>query len=73
MGGRDNLDREDNGLSSAIYREGAYEWWYAHDLGTAGWLAVVLHLLAVPVAVATILYVSRLTALQEARRSGLTT
>ncbi|MEW2704390.1 DUF4328 domain-containing protein [Streptomyces koyangensis] len=69
----DNLDREDNGLSSAIYREGAYEWWYAHDLGTAGWLAVVLHLLAVPVAVATILYVSRLTALQEARRSGLTT
>ncbi|MGV9659818.1 protein kinase domain-containing protein [Streptomyces koyangensis] len=68
----DNLHYESS-ESSAIYGDDAYESWYAHELGTAGWLAVVLHLLAVPVVVATALYVSRLTALQEARRSGLTT
>lgn len=64
----DNLNYESGGN----FEDDTYESWYTHELGTAGWLAVVLHLLVVPIVVATALYVSRLTALQQARRGGLT-
>ncbi|EHM25242.1 DUF4328 domain-containing protein [Streptomyces anulatus] len=64
----DNLNYEKRG----IFGNDDYEWWYTHELGTIGWIAVVLHLLVVPIVVATALYVSRLTALQQVRRSSLT-
>lgn len=64
----DNLNYE---ISGSL-EKATYESWYTHELGTAGWLAVVLHLLVVPIVVATALYVSRLTALQQARRGSLT-
>ncbi|MFI1896901.1 hypothetical protein ACH41D_31400 [Streptomyces globisporus] len=50
-----------------------FDRWYTHELGTTGWLAVILHLLVVPIVVATALYVSRLTALQQVRRGSLKT
>ncbi|WP_239477415.1 DUF4328 domain-containing protein [Streptomyces sp. CS147] len=63
----DNLKSESSGTSGVDY-----DWWYTHELGTTGWLAVTLHLLVVPIVLATALYVSRLTALQQARRGSLT-
>ncbi|MFD5348447.1 DUF4328 domain-containing protein, partial [Streptomyces anulatus] len=64
----DNLGYESSGSSA----NDTYESWYTHELGTIGWLAVVLHFLVVPIVVATALYVSRLTALQQVRRGSLT-
>ncbi|MER6017739.1 protein kinase domain-containing protein [Streptomyces anulatus] len=64
----DNLGYESSGSSA----NDTYESWYTHELGTIGWLAVVLHFLVVPIVVATALYVSRLTALQQVRRGSST-
>ncbi|MER7195681.1 protein kinase domain-containing protein [Streptomyces flaveolus] len=61
----DNFVHHDNGLA---YESDAYATWYTYDLGTNGWVALLLRLLVLPSVVSTALYVSRLTTLQQAHR-----
>ncbi|SER63688.1 protein kinase domain-containing protein [Streptomyces qinglanensis] len=56
--------------NAAPYGSYEHDRWYTYDPGVNGWVALLLRLLVVPAVVATALYVSRLSAMQQARREA---
>ncbi|WP_343239518.1 protein kinase [Streptomyces sp. SID7909] len=62
----EDFTHHDNGVSNG---EDTYEYWYTYDMAEGAWVGLILRILVLPTVVATALYVSRLTAMQQARRT----
>ncbi|WP_445064313.1 protein kinase domain-containing protein [Streptomyces sp. SAS_281] len=59
-----DFTQHDNGVA---YGYDGYDDWYTYDMADGAWVGLALRILVLPAVVTTALYVSRLTAMQQAR------